>query len=302
MPRLRKKRRASLDNLGIKKKSDGTAESTTAEFVESATAESATVESSDSTTKPLKRRVSPVPTNLLKAGYSLVKKSNRDYWKSPGGRVYIPNSDRLAKSIVENNVKGSVPKARRKLTWTGIGLSPKKKVRKVSKHATRTWSLVDKNDQSLHITSLEHFRVFMSNLAQTNKCTNINNGKMCGGSYQVNQQIKRGVGGAFIAIIKCNSCGHEVPYGSQTYYADKTNMVKSAGIKLIEGTRNSIGRSMMFAFMAAGRPMYYQYAKMFGFSGIDHYCQRTFQRAVEEAARAFEKREEVEVKMIYILS
>ena len=71
------------------------------------------------------------------------------------------------------------------------------------------------------------------------------------------------------------------------------NLIKSVVSKLAIDTRNSVGRSVMFAFLAVGRPMYSQYSKMFGFIGIDHYSSRTFQSGIEEAATAFEKREEI---------
>ena len=83
MPRLRKSQRASKHN-GSQKSTKST------ETPESACAQ---------------RIVAPLPTNLLKAGYSLVQNTNRDLWRSPGGRVYLPNSDRFAKKPSTTNVK-----------------------------------------------------------------------------------------------------------------------------------------------------------------------------------------------------
>ena len=124
----------------------------------------------DTSLKPVtKKRINtPIPINLVTAGYKLVESPSREYWQSPGGRKYVPYTDRFAKSCLKNKVKGSICKSRKQLKWSGIGLSPKKskRVGKVSKHTTRTMIPVGK-ENTRHITSINDFRQFMQDLSAT---------------------------------------------------------------------------------------------------------------------------------------
>ena len=242
--------------------------------------------------KKIDRTIIPC-TSLLKAGYTVEKKGDREFLRSPGGRLHLSNSKRLAESVLSNKVSGKICWAREKLgKWKKIGLSPPKSKKKPSKHASRTFVPTASAQQSVHITSIDIFSDFVENLSKSSKCSCTTDcDQECGGNYIVDRHIQKGVGGSLVAIIKCEKCGNEVDYGSKT----KTNLAKNSSTKLVAQTRNNIGRSVMFGFLLAGRPMFSQYSKMFGFVGMDHFNSRTFQRAIVEVASTLVTQEAYEV-------
>ena len=148
-----------------------------------------------------------------------------------------------------------------------------------SKHASRTLISISDSDDSLHITSLSHLMMFVRIVATTTRCCRkLDDGHLCGGTYEIWKFVPKGIGGALQAQAICSGCGFIINYGDPKFSLSSSRP-----------TQMSIGRELMISVILLGRPLHTHYKNTFGVIGMDTYSSPTFQRMMGKIADALEE-------------
>ena len=115
-------------------------------------------------------------------------------------------------------------------------------------------------------------------------CVRVVDGTTCGGRYGVKGFVDTGTGNEMSFTLVCDKCKHTRFFGDSCSDSEQTQTAQYGPLPRESDavvTECSIGKTVLFNFLLAGRGMYEQYRAIFGKTG-DVYSKGTFDRAVKK--------------------
>lgn len=124
---------------------------------------------------------------------------------------------------------------------------------------------------------------FFKHFGDVARCARVVNDKPCGGKYVCKQFVDSGTGNEMTFTLVCNCCKHVRYFGDGCSISHQTQTAQCGHLPRACDTDAdepcSVGKTVLYNFLLAGRGMYGQYRALFGRTG-DAYSKKTFDRAV----------------------
>ena len=138
-------------------------------------------------------------------------------------------------------------------------------------------------DQFLATCGSAKISQFFECFAEVARCVRVVDGTTCGGRYGVEEFVDTGTGNEMSFTLVCDKCKHARYFGDACSDSQQKQTAQCGPLPHAENVTGecSIGKTMLYNFLLAGRGMYEQYRAIFGKTG-DAYSKGTFDRAVKK--------------------
>ena len=152
-------------------------------------------------------------------------------------------------------------------------------------------------DQFLAICDSSKMAQFFEHFGEVARCVRVVDGQPCGGRYTVSGFVDTGTGNEMTCTISCDRCKHSRYFGDRCTNKHQTQMAQCGPVQGSDVDEATIGKTVLYNFLLAGRGKFKQYNDIFGRTG-DAYSQGTFNKGVEKCMRVVMEVLDEEVKAI----